>query len=308
MQTTTFTFPAADGLAIHTYKWTPDGDPIGVIQIAHGMGEHAGRYTRLAGALTAAGWAVYANDHRGHGHSVVNGAAEPDEGPGGLGDFGAAGWPGLVDDLVRLNRHIGEEVPGVPRVLLGHSMGSFAAQEYVLDHSGDIDGLVLSGSTAVDLAAAAIDTENGADLTALNAPFEPARTPFDWLSRDEAEVDLYVADPLCGFGIDGAAAASMVAGAPRPAQPQVLAGVRSHRSAHLPGGRFGRPIEHGSGPHRTGGAALPRRGDHRHHHRLPRGRPSRGLQRDQPGRDHRPPAQLAPALRLTIAGRYWPGA
>jgi alpha-beta hydrolase superfamily lysophospholipase len=236
MQTTTFTFPAADGLAIHTYKWTPDGDPIGVIQIAHGMGEHAGRYTRLAGALTAAGWAVYANDHRGHGHSVVNGAAEPEEGPGGLGDFGAAGWPGLVDDLVRLNRHIGEEVPGVPRVLLGHSMGSFAAQEYVLDHSGDIDGLVLSGSTAVDLAAAAIDTENGADLTALNAPFEPARTPFDWLSRDEAEVDLYVADPLCGFGIDGAAAASMVAGAPRLAEPEVLAGVRSDLPIYLVAG------------------------------------------------------------------------
>ena len=129
-----------------------------------------------------------------------------------------------------------DEVPGRPRVLLGHSMGSFAAQQYILDRSGDIDGLVLSGTTAVDLAAAAIDTTQGADLTALNAPFEPARTPFDWLSRDEAEVDLYLADPFCGFGIDAAAAASMVGGAPRLAEPDVLAGIRPDLPIYLVAG------------------------------------------------------------------------
>ena len=236
MQTTTFTFPSADGLAIRTYRWTPEGDPIGTVQIAHGMGEHAGRYARLATALTDAGWAVYANDHRGHGLSVVNGSSAPEVEPGGLGDFGVGGWEGLVDDLVRLNTLIGEEVPGRPRVLLAHSMGSFAAQEYILDHSGDIDALVLSGTTAVDLAAAAIDTTEGADLTALNAPFEPARTPFDWLSRDEAEVDRYVADPWCGFGIDAAAAGSMVAGAPRLGQIEVLAAIRSDLPLYLVAG------------------------------------------------------------------------
>lgn len=232
MQTTTFTYPAADGLAVFSYRWQGDLPTVGVVQIAHGMGEHAGRYARLAEALTGAGWVVYANDHRGHGHTAVH----PVVGPGGLGDFGVGGWGGLLDDLDRLNARIAQEVPGVPRVLLGHSMGSFAAQEFVLDHSAELDGLVLSGSTAVDLAAAAIDTTEGADLTALNVPFEPARTPFDWLSRDEAEVDRYLDDPLCGFGIDAASAASMVADAPRLAEPDVLAGIRSDLPIYLVAG------------------------------------------------------------------------
>jgi alpha-beta hydrolase superfamily lysophospholipase len=222
MQTSTFTLDAADGTAVHVVRWTPDSDPVGVVQVAHGMGEHGGRYARLAEALTAAGWVVYASDHRGHGRS----AGRPEVGPGGLGDFGPGGWDGLVDDLDRLNRLAAEEHPELPVVLVAHSMGSFAAQQYVLDRSRQLAGLVLSGTTAVDLAAAAIDTTDGADLSALNAPFEPARTPFDWLSRDEAEVDLYLADPFCGFGIDAAAAASMVAGAPRLAEPEALAGIR----------------------------------------------------------------------------------
>ena len=100
METTTFTFLGADGLTIHTYRWAPEGDPIGVVQIAHGMGEHAARYARLAGRSPGAGWVVYANDHRGHGRSVLNGATQADVEPGGLGDFGPAGWDGLVDDLV----------------------------------------------------------------------------------------------------------------------------------------------------------------------------------------------------------------
>jgi len=195
METTTFTYPAADGLEIHTFRWQDPaaGTPVGTVQIAHGMGEHAARYARLADALTGAGWVVYANDHRGHGRT----AGRPEIGDGGLGDLGAGGWNGLVDDVGRLNRLIAEEHVG-PRVLLGHSMGSFAAQQFVIAHSTEIDALVLSGTTAVDLAAATFDPDAPADLTALNAAFEPARTPYDWLSRDEAEVDLYVADELCG--------------------------------------------------------------------------------------------------------------
>jgi alpha-beta hydrolase superfamily lysophospholipase len=222
MQTTTFTYPAADGLAIFSYRWQGEAAPVGAIQIAHGMGEHAGRYARLAEALTGAGWVVYANDHRGHGHTALQSVV----GPGGLGDFGRGGWDGLVDDLGRLNARIAQEVPSLPRVLLAHSMGSFAAQQYILDHSADITALAMSGTTAVDLAAATIDTTEGADLTALNGGFEPARTPFDWLSRDDAEVDKYLDDPLCGFGIDADAAAGMVANAPRLAEPDALAGIR----------------------------------------------------------------------------------
>jgi alpha-beta hydrolase superfamily lysophospholipase len=225
METTTFTFAAADGLAIHTYRWSPPAgvDIVGCVQIAHGMGEHAGRYARLAEALTAAGWVVYANDHRAHGLTATGRHI----GEGGLGDMGAGGWNGLVDDLARLNQLIADEQPGRPRVLLGHSMGSFAAQQYVLEHSADIDALVLSGTTAVDLAAATFDPDGPADLTALNVGFEPGRTSYDWLSRDEAEVDVYIADPLCGFGIDAAATRGMVAAAPPLGDPETLAGIRS---------------------------------------------------------------------------------
>ncbi len=231
---TMFTFTSTDGLTVHTYRWdVPEGTPVvGVVQIAHGMGEHAARYARLAAALTGAGWVVYANDHRGHGRT----AGHDQVGDGGLGDLGPAGWDGLVDDVRRLNDLIAAEHPGRPRVLLGHSMGSFAAQQFVLDHSAEVDGVVLSGTTAVDLAAATFDPDAPADLTGLNAGFEPARTPFDWLSRDEAEVDLYVDDPFCGFGIDAAATRSMIVAAPRLGDADALAAVRSDLPLYLVAG------------------------------------------------------------------------
>ena len=234
METTTFTFPSADGLSVHTYRWSPPSDsvPVGSVQIAHGMGEHAARSARLAEALTAAGWVVYANDHRGHGHTA--GSAEI--GDGGLGDLGAGGWGGLVDDIGRLNDLIADEQPGRAHVLLGHSMGSFAAQEFILDHSSAIDALVLSGTTAVDLAVSTFDPDAPADLTGLNAGFEPARTPFDWLSRDEGEVDLYVADGFCGFGIDGPATRTLVAAGPRLGDAEALAGIRSDLPIYLVAG------------------------------------------------------------------------
>ena len=238
METTTFTFPAADGLEIHTYRWRaePSGSPVGAVQIAHGMGEHAARYARLAEALTGAGWDVYANDHRGHGRTV----GSDEVGDGGLGDLRAGGWNGLVDDLGRLNRLIADEQRAAgatgPLVLLGHSMGSFAAQQFVIDHSADIDALVLSGTTAVDLAVATFDPDAPADLTALNAAFEPARTPYDWLSRDDAEVDLYVADPWCGFGLDQPATKGLIEAGPPLGDPDVLARIRPDLPIYLVAG------------------------------------------------------------------------
>jgi len=109
-------------------------------------------------------------------------------------------------------------------ILLGHSMGSFAAQNYVLDNSSLIAGLVLSGSAAVDKLA--IDPSQDADLTAFNRAFEPARTQHDWLSRDPAAVDAYEADPLCGFGINKNAMATMTASAIRLIDPAALAQIR----------------------------------------------------------------------------------
>ncbi|MGW6356345.1 alpha/beta hydrolase [Streptomyces sp. NPDC055092] len=186
-----FTFRSEDGLEIHVHEWHPATAPRAVVQLAHGMGEHARRYAPLAEALTARGYAVYADDHRGHGLTMH-------DGPGYLG---ADGWNHLVGDLAALTRIIRERHPELPVILLGHSMGSFATQDYLLRHSGLIDAAALCGTTALDQLFAQL-AEAGPDvLAALNKPFEPARTPADWISRDIEQVDAYIADPLCGFGL-----------------------------------------------------------------------------------------------------------
>ena len=193
MPPSTFSYTSADGTRIAVYRWDPAGEPRGAVQLTHGMGEHAQRYGHVARALNEAGFVVYAQDHRGHGASAD---------PLALGDLGEGGWPGLVDDIGRLSARIRAEHPGLPLILLGHSMGSFAVQQYLFDHSADVDGVVLTGTAAIDLLEGALDLDQPIDLSAFNAPFEPARTDYDWLSRDEAVVDAYVADPRCGFGID----------------------------------------------------------------------------------------------------------
>jgi alpha-beta hydrolase superfamily lysophospholipase len=180
-----FTFSSeVDRFELQGYHW-PCRDARGVVVIAHGAAEHAGRYDRFATALGSAGYETWSLDHRGHGYSP---------GPEGLGDFGEGGWDALVADILQLARHA-RMATGTSRLtLFGHSMGSFAAQQLVLDHSADIDALILSGSGVREPR-----SEGDPPPAPPNAAFEPARTPYDWLSRDEAEVDRYIEDPLCGF-------------------------------------------------------------------------------------------------------------
>ena len=223
-----FTFPS-DGTDLAVESWLPDAEVVAVIVVAHGMGEHARRYRRLAEALTADGWAVYAPDHRGHGRTAG--------GTDALGDLGPQGWDGLVGDLARLVDEVARRHPRLPLVLLGHSMGSFAAQQYVLDHSDRLAGLVLTGTTAVDQIAGALDPTQPADLSVFNAAFEPARTEADWLSRDEAEVDLYVADPYCGFGLDAPSTGSLADAAPRLGDQSAIDGVRDGLAIHIVSGQ-----------------------------------------------------------------------
>jgi alpha-beta hydrolase superfamily lysophospholipase len=106
-------------------------------------------------------------------------------------------------------------------------MGSFAAQQYLLDHSGDVTAVALTGTSLLDLLEPAIDLDAPMDLAAFNAPFAPARTDFDWLSRDEAQVDAYVADPHCGFGLDPDGTKGMFIGARAVADPARLANMRA---------------------------------------------------------------------------------
>jgi alpha-beta hydrolase superfamily lysophospholipase len=222
MPSSTFGYTSADGTKIAAYRWDPDGPPRTAVQLTHGMGEHARRYEHVARALNDAGFVVYAQDHRGHGASARGQGADPEA----LGDLGKGSWAGLVDDIGLLSARIRAEHPGLPLILLGHSMGSFAVQQYLFDHSGDADGVVLTGTAAIDLLESALDLDQPIDLSAFNAPFQPARTDYDWLSRDEAMVDAYVADPRCGFGIDTGSARAMFAGARRGADPAQVAAIR----------------------------------------------------------------------------------
>ena len=155
MQRSTFTSPV-DGLELAGYAWDV-ADPRGVVQVAHGLAEHSARYDRFARALNEAGYAVRASDHRGHGASIA----------GTPGDFGDPGFDGLIADLAAY----GESLRGdLPLFLFAHSMGSFAAQSVLLTHSEQYAGVVLSGSTALDLLAAGMaEAEGPAGLEAFNA-------------------------------------------------------------------------------------------------------------------------------------------
>lgn len=212
MEHATLAVPATDGLPLHVNRWLPAGSPRGVVQIAHGMAEHSGRYERFATALTDAGLAVYAQDHRGH-----KGTAGTHENEGHLAD--RDGFTVLVDDLATITELIREEFPGLPIVLFGHSMGSFLARAYAAKHADTADGLaglILSGTAGdpgplgiVGAALAGLQGRlrgrrhrsglmNMLSFGQYNAAFKPTRTEFDWLSRDPAEVDTYIADEWCG--------------------------------------------------------------------------------------------------------------
>ncbi len=206
MQSTTFD-SRIDGWPVHVRTWSPAGPARAVVVIAHGMAEHGMRYQRFAAALNAAGLVAVVPDHRAHGLT---------SGPGGLGDFGAGGFDALVDDLGQCIELATAAFPGLPVVLLGHSMGAGAAQQFVQTGSHAIAALVLSGTTLRR------PDEPPPDF---NARFEPARTAYDWLSRDPLEVDRYIDDPLCGFETQ-----TLVNGPdrndPRRIDPQRLAAIR----------------------------------------------------------------------------------
>lgn len=214
MAPTTFRFASeVDGFDLGAFRW-PVEDARGIVVLAHGAAEHSLRYDRFAQALNAAGYDVWSLDHRGHGQSP---------GPQGLGDYGEGGWDALVADVgqfVALARAIAN---GKPVVLFGHSMGSFAAQQLILDHSSVMAAVVLSGSGT-----RAVPREGEpAPTFDPNAQFEPARTPYDWLSRDEAEVDKYIADPMCGFESQAVRPPRGGANPERLTDPEALAAIRS---------------------------------------------------------------------------------
>jgi alpha-beta hydrolase superfamily lysophospholipase len=202
-----FRYEGADGASLAGFRWSGGAKPRAVIQLAHGAGEHAMRYLEPLTPIIEAGYVVYAADHRGHGMT---------SGMTSLGDFGAGGAPAAVDDMAVLARLIREREPGLPLILFGHSMGAMFSQAWLLDHSALIDALVLSGTAGPGPRSAG----------GPNAAFPNPRTDYDWLSRDEAEVDKYIADPFCGIRFKPESAASFQALRERRADVEALSKVK----------------------------------------------------------------------------------
>jgi alpha-beta hydrolase superfamily lysophospholipase len=226
---------ARPGHTIFVRVWRPQTPPKAVVQIVHGLAEHSARYARFAEALAAAGYAVYAHDHRGHGERCP---------PADLGFFAEAdGWRHLLDDLDAVAQRAAADWPGTPRVFFGHSMGSFLGQTYMADHGSELGAAILSGTSGPPPAILPL----GRRIVAFerwrlgprgksgwlqkllfgeqNKPFKPTRTPFDWLSRDSAEVDKYVADPLCGFPLTNQLAADLTAALGDLASPAIASRI-----------------------------------------------------------------------------------
>ena len=231
-----FDFRADDGQTLLARRWLPEGPPRAIVQIAHGLAEHSARYARLAAALNSAGYAAYANDHRGHG---------PKAAPADLGHFAdEGGWDKVVGDLWTFNRLIAAELPGTPIIFLGHSLGSFLGRGFIARHSDALAGVALSGSSGKPPAIATLGRliareerlrlgKRGKSDPILqmwfgefNKPFKPARTAFDWLSRDEKEVDAFVADPLCGFPFTTQLAIDVLDALPHVTSRKSLAAIR----------------------------------------------------------------------------------
>ncbi|MDD2428415.1 MAG: alpha/beta hydrolase [Eubacteriales bacterium] len=207
-------FSSAAGERRTLYLWESVGAPKAVLHIVHGMAEHIARYHDFAKKLNAMGIAVGGADLPGHG---------PQTDPSQLGHFAKEdGMEKVLADVRQTGQLIRGNFPGVPYVLMGHSMGSFISRECVLRFESP-DALLLSGTGHFDrlLSAAALALSRAACLidggqkpskfldklvfSGNNKPFEPARTALDWLSRDEKEVDKYIADPYCGFPFTGSA-------------------------------------------------------------------------------------------------------
>lgn len=211
MRTEELTFNGEDGKEIFYYKWSDEKikNSRGVVQIAHGMAEHAGRYSRFASSLVKAGYKVYANDHRGHGRT----AGKIEE----MGFFAEKnGWMKVVADMHKLTLVIKKEQLDKPVFLLGHSMGSLLSRSYISRFGDEIRGVILSGTAGNPGVMGKVGKllarwevlrkgkkgrsplMNRLSFGSFNSSFQPVRTDLDWLSRDRKEVDKYIKDPYCG--------------------------------------------------------------------------------------------------------------
>lgn len=202
-----FQSEVADHKAIYYHHWPSQGSARGQLLIAHGMAEHGKRYARFAQFLNKAGFGVWAIDHRGHGLTAGKAAVGYFED----GDF----WQKAQQDLSTLLLHIKKD-PALPVFFLGHSMGSLLGRDFILKNAQHLNGAIFSGTAGdpgflgkIGMLIAKMEAFfkgrkklspllNQLSFGQFNQPFKPNRTDFDWLSRDDKEVDKYINDPICG--------------------------------------------------------------------------------------------------------------
>lgn len=209
MQTETFKMVSEiDRLGLGVLLCSPQQEPVGVLQIAHGMSEHKERYLPFMEYMCECGYACVIHDHRGHGESV---RCLQD-----LGYFYENGTLGIVEDVGQVNRWMRGKYPNKPYFLLGHSMGSLVVRAYLKQHDSTIDGLIVSGSPSatsaskLGIALSAVLKKRYGDhyipnrynriaFGSFNKKFRPAPSQYAWLCSDPDVVRQFDDDPLCGF-------------------------------------------------------------------------------------------------------------
>ncbi len=233
---TDFYFPSYGKGMIHGCRWEPEGKPRAVLQIVHGIAEHISRYDEFATFMARQGFLVVGEDHMGHGDSI---------GDSGIPGYFDGGWFKAVADTHRLLSYTRMEQPGIPYILLGHSMGSFMVRTMLAKYpKSDISAAIISGTAwmhrgvinAGHAAAALVCRTEGADshskmlsnmmFGGYNRRIEHKRTEYDWLTRDDACVDAYVADPLCGFTVTAGLVRDMMTGLRYIQEPEHLSKMR----------------------------------------------------------------------------------
>lgn len=227
-----FYYPSCGAGSIHGYRWEPEGEPVAVLQIVHGLGGHSARYDHFARFLASQGFLVVAGDHMGHGGSVS------DEVP--QGHF-AGGWNKAVGDVHRLMKTTRLDYPDIPYILLGQSIGSFMVRTLLMQHSKcGVSAAVICGSGWVHrgilnsgiAAAKLIGKMQGFDtpspkltesiFSGYNRRIDHQRTDFDWLSRSSRVVDAYLADPKCFHVITPGLARDIMMGMKYNQEPENL--------------------------------------------------------------------------------------
>ena len=206
-----FTFLSKDGkTAIHAIEWKPEGEIKGILQICHGMVEFIDRYDAFASFLNKQGYLVIGHDHLGHGKSVTSEA-----------EYGYFGHPDgnayVIEDIHALRQSTQQQYPALPYFILGHSMGSFLTRQYLTTYAEGLSGAIIMGTGSQPQAVLGLakgicssmakikgwhyrsEFVNNLAMGSYNKPFEPTRTSADWLTKDEAIVDAYLANPWCTF-------------------------------------------------------------------------------------------------------------